>query len=486
MLLRPTSLALVALAVLASLAHGQAPSRSTPSTANVPQTLTLEDAIKLATERNYTVRTTANERRREEIEVTRSKDNMWLPSVNASGQWGYSYSLTPLSERTRDIILAQEGLVQTVHGDTLGVSGIGANPQQVTITTPAGAQSLSWNASANLNLFNGGSDLARVHSAESGLESAEQSLKWTRQQIAFGVTTDYLNVLRTGELVDAAMKTLEEASAQLALIRGKYDAGVVPIGQVYQQEAVVGQDSVGLIQARNNYENAKADVLFQINVPPNEYGSYSFSTSGIDTTVTALSSGDTNISNAHINAVIDARPDILAQRANIAAQEYSISGTRGALLPSLDASAGIGGAGSGQELSGIHVSNHLSAGLSLSVPIFDKMQTRLLIEEQEVDLENQHIRLEQDVQQLRSDAAKAVNNIRSSAQALGATESALRSAEESMRLATERLRVGAGTQTDVIVAESQVTSARTNRVNARYNYVLAKRQLAYTLGQWNY
>jgi outer membrane protein len=485
MLLRPLPI-ILALALLTSVAHGQAPSQSTPSTTNVPQTLTLDDAIRLATERNYAIRTAANRTRVQDMEVSRTTDNMWLPSVNASGKWGYGYSLTPLSERTRQIITMDSGSVRTESGNVLLVNGFGANSQQVSVTTPAGSHSLSWGASANLNLFNGGSDLASVHAAQSGLEAAQQTQKWTRQNIAFDVTGNFLNVLRTGELVDAAMKTLEETSAQLALIRGKYEAGVVPIGQVYQQEAVVQQDSLGLIQARNNYENAKADVLFQLNVPPNEYNSYGFSASGIDTTATVLSSSDTDITNAHINVVIDARSDILAQRSNIAAQEYAISVTRGALLPSLDASVGIGGSGTNQDLSKIRVNNDLSAGLALSVPIFDKMQTRLKIEEQEVELENQRIQLEQDVQQLRSDAAKAVNNIRSSAQALDASQAALRSAEESMRLATERLRVGAGTQVDLVVAESQVTSARTNRVNARYNYVLAKRQLAYTLGQWNY
>ena len=82
--------------------------------------------------------------------------------------------------------------------------------------------------------------------------------------------------------------------------------------------------------------------------------------------------------------------------------------------------------------------------------------------------------------------AKAQNNLNSSKQALEATVSELRSAEESLRSAEERLKVGAGIQVDVIIAEAQTQTARTDRINAVYNYLLATKQLEYLLGKTSY
>lgn len=440
----------------------------------VPRTLTLDAAIKAAIDRNYDVRRASNSARRSDLEVTRSKD-AFLPSASASGSYGYSYSLAPLSTRT-----------QIAGGDTLLINGVPFVQPARQVILPAGSHSLSWDAGADFNIYNGGADIARVRAAEASLGAAQNTFTWSRQEIAYNTISSYINVLRTNELVDAAQKSLAEALAQLDLIRGKYQAGVVPIGQVYQQQAVVGQDSLSLIQARNNFENAKTDVLFLLNVSPTDFSQYTFTVGGVDTSVSTKSVIDTTLPLTQIDAAAKNRPDIQAQRLNIEAATSSIDITRAALLPRLDASAGIGGSGANEDLGHIHVSNRLNAGLSLNVPIFDRMQNRLAIEEQEVDLENQRIELERTTQQMRSDAAKTVNNLRAASNALSASETGLTAANESLRLAQERLRVGAGTQVDVIIAESTVESARTNFVNAKFNYVLAQRQLAYTLGPWNY
>ncbi len=454
------SFGLLTVPLLTMRAHAQStlpgplPSQSTPPVSSVPKDITLDEAIKAAITRNYTVRTAGNTTRRDEIEAKRASDNQWLPTASASAGYQYKYSLTPQTTSF---------FVQT---DTLG----GGASRVVTLAS--GSQSLSYDASANYNLYNG----------------SRSNLTWTRQQIAFTVTSDYLNVLRTDELVTAATQSLEEAIAQLGLTRGKFEAGVLPIGQVYQQDAVVAQDSLSFIQARNNYENAKADLLFELNLPPNAYNQYNLSLTGIDTSTSpaARAAVDTSISDARINTAIDARPDITAERHTIEAQIANIDAIRGSLYPKLDANAGIQGGGSNSDLTRVQLQHGLFFGLSLSVPIFDKMQNRLLIAEEEIDVETQRIQLEQQVQQIRSDAAKAVNNLRSSDEALDASDAGLRSAVESLRLAEERLRVGAGTQVDVIIAEAAVETARTNRVNAKFNYVLAERQLAYALGQTNY
>ncbi len=483
-----TAFILTGLALHTSALFAQAPSSSTPSIANIPQTLTLADAIRAAIARNYGVRQAGNAAQRSDIEVTRSMDNAWLPTAGASGSWRYDYSLEPLSQRTLTVLQETQGMVSTTAGDSLLVRGVpfGAQPQQV--VTPAGSHSLSWDASVGYNFFNGGSDVARIHAAQETFGADTNNFFWTRQFTAFTVTSDYLNILRTGELVIAADSTLAEGLAQLTLVQGQYQAGIVPVGNVYQQQAVVDQDSLALIQAVNNNQNAQAALLFELNVPPNQYQAYSFTVEGIDTATSAAARAtvDTAITNDQLNAVIDNRPDILAQEQNIAASEFNVDITRGHLLPSLNASAGIGGAGVNSTLSGIQMNNGLNVGLSLTVPIFDAMQNRLLIQEQEVDVENARIVLEQDVEQIRSDAITAINNLKAADEALDASQSALTAADESLRLASERLRVGAGTEVDVIVAEAAVETARVNRVNAKYNWVLAQQQLAYTLGKWNY
>ncbi len=407
-----------------------------------------------------------------------------MPSVNASGSWGYNYSLNPV---TKQVPVNPYVPIIAANGDTTAYA-FNPNPTYVPVTPPGGSQSLSYSASANLNLFNGGADAAEINVAEAKLGSDHNTAIWTRQTTAYNVTKAYLNVLLNNELIDAADSTLAEALAQLSLVKGQYDAGVVPIVQFYQQDAVVGQDSLQLIQAVNNYKNAKIALLFLLNIPPNEYNTYTFTAEGIDTSTSAASRAavDTSIASSRFNAVIDKRPDVIAQQQSIEASQYTIDVTRGALYPSLGASVSIGGAGDGSSFSQIRFGNSFNAGLTLNIPIFDKMQNRLLIDEEGIEVESQQVQLQQVVQQARSDAAMAVNNLQAADEALDASDGTLRSALEGLRLAEEQLTVGSGTQVSVVVAEATLETARTNRVNAKYNWVLAQQQLAYTLGQWNY
>ena len=414
--------------------------------------ITLDQAIRLALDSNYSSRSAMNELTIAQYTGTRANDNL-LPTASGSGRYDYTRSLTdrgPFFDKNS-------------HG-------------------------LSYNIGAGINIYNGGFDAANIRSAGYNLDAAKYNVKWIRQQVAFNVVSAYINALRTKELVATNEKSLAESQAQLDRIKGLFSAGSVPVIQVYQQEAVVGQQQVQTIAARNNFLNAKTDLLFLLNIPPDSYNNYDVTLSGIDTSVVSLKSNETGIqpTPSLISSLLDQRQDFLAQRASILSSEAAIGLTRSALLPRLGANIGIGGAGSNPQIQSIKLFHSLTGGLNLTVPIYDAAQNRLQIEIQEVQLETSKIHLEQSEQQFRSDIAKAQNNLSSAQQILTATESELRSAEESLRSASERLRLGAGIQLDVIIAETQALTARTDRVNAIYSYLFATRQLEYLLGKTNY
>ena len=418
--------------------------------------ISLDQAIKIALDSNYTTREAEYNLTSAQYGSTKASDNL-LPTATATGSYGYTHNLTP-----------QTSFLGTPVDPNL--------------------HSVRYNIGAALNIYNGGYDAANIRSAGYSLDAAKYNLKWTRQQVAYNVVSAYINALRTKELVSTNEKTLAEYQAQLDRTKGLYSAGSVPVIQVYQQQSVVSQQQVQVIQARNNYLNAKTDLLFLLNIAPNSYNSYDVSLSGIDTSLSSLQNKGATVQPtiSLVNSLLDQREDFLSQRASILSSEAAIDLTRSALLPRLGATGGLGGSGTNTQLPGIQLIHALNAGLSLSIPIYDAAQNRLQIEIQEVQLESSKVQLNQAEEQFRSDIAKAENNLKAAEEVVAATATELQSAEESLRAATERLRVGAGIQVDVIIAEAQVQTARTDRVNGVYNYLLATRQLEYLLGKTNY
>ena len=65
---------------------------------------------------------------------------------------------------------------------------------------------------------------------------------------------------------------------------------------------------------------------------------------------------------------------------------------------------------------------------------------------------------------------KAYLNLRSAEQTIQSTQTAVAQGQESFRIATLRYRAGVGTNLDVLDAETKLTDARNNYVQALYNY----------------
>jgi outer membrane protein len=428
--------------------------------------ISLDQAIHIALDSNYTERAASLNLTSAQYTSTKASDNL-LPTAAATASYGYQHYISNRYEPSLSF------------DTSLGLSRVLVNPNGHTV---------SYGINANLNIFNGGYDVSNIRAAGYNLDAAKYNLKWVRQQVAFSVVSAYVTALRTKELVATNEKTLAEYTLQLDRIKGLYSAGSVPIIQVYQQQAVVSQQDVLVIQARNNFLNAKADLLFLLNIAPDSYSNYEVSLNGIDTTLSGLKSKESAFqpTPSLINSLLDQREDFLALRSSILSSDAAIGLIRAALLPRLSGSFGLDGFGSNTQLSGIQLQHYLSGGLNLTIPLYDAAQNRMQIDIQEVQIETSKVQLEQAEEQFRSDAAKAQNNVLASEEAVAATVTELQSAEESLRAAEERLRVGAGIQVDVIIAEAQVQTARTDRVNAVYNYLLADKQLEYLLRKTNY
>lgn len=432
--------------------------------------LTLEDAIHMSLDKNYDARNASLGLAKADIQHGAASDAL-LPSFSASGRYGYVKSISKSS-----FVLIRDS----------------DSSSHLAPGVPPGSHSVSYDIGGQINLYGGGGDAARIKSSGYNLDAAKYNLKWQRQSVAYNVTRAYVNALRTRELLKAVDKTLVQSRAQLDRIKGLYDAGAKAVGDVYQQEAAVGQQELQSITAKNDYENAKADLLYLLNLPAETYSRFDVGTTGIDTAISSLKSKTLQEQprEAEITNIINTREDFAATRSGILSSETAIGITRSNLLPSLDGNFGFQGninpLATHTDLTNVQLAHGYYAGLNLSIPIYDRNQFRSQIETQEIDVQTSKIRLEQQEQQFRSDVAKSYNTLVNSERALESTERTIRAAEESLRSAEERFKAGAGIQTDVIVAQATIQSARSNYVNAIYSYILSQKTLEYLLGRWNY
>lgn len=124
-----------------------------------------------------------------------------------------------------------------------------------------------------------------------------------------------------------------------------------------------------------------------------------------------------------------------------------------------------------------------SAGVNLSMPFFDGGASEAGVSAADADLAAAKIRYDDAVSQLRLQVEQAYAQLSSSQATIATTAAALQEARDSLKSAQLRFEAGVGTQTDLIGAESDLSTADGNAIRAVLNYNRAIATLEALTGQ---
>jgi outer membrane protein len=426
------------------------------------KSLTLDQARQIALERNISIAQAANNVESAQSGVLAAYGN-YLPTLSADASW----------QRTQNDRI-QEPIIYNGIVISQGASGR-------TLTN-------YFNTGVNLNytVFDGFAREGQMTRATSTAVSTEQQAVRTRQTVVFQVESDYLNVLRNEQLVKVNEENLKRDRQQLDRITESNRVGALSIADVYRQQSQVASDELALIQAQNNYDKAKADLLALIGLEASD--EYAIVDPTISTQITKEEIDTTfakyrNFADLSKRALVS-RPDYLSATEQLDASKGSVTAARSGYLPSLSAFAGYGL--SSQELKSISDNKSLNWGVRFQWNIFDAFQTNQQLQGAIASRRNAEISLVQTERNINVDIKKALLDLEAARKQYEVTQKGLVSATEDRKIAEERYNLGAGTLLDLLTANANLVNAEANQVNASYNYIISKRNVEYALGEKAY
>jgi outer membrane protein len=423
------------------------------SSAQEVKILTLDDCIRIALERNIEIR-----RARYAVETSSSNVlsayGVFLPSLNITGNWSRLQKETPFTF----------------------IPGLGLVP----IPTLETYNSFSTSVSTNILLFNGFANIANLNRAKSNYLSADYSFRRTRQTVIFQTHQLYLNVLRTKQLLKVSQDNLKRSRGQLERIREANRVGSVSLADVYRQEVQVGSDELALIRAQNDYEKAKTDLIAYLGLDPSIDYEFEDPSIGVDTMeFIDIREWISNLQ-ALISEAFENRPDYKSAIFNLNASRSGVTSAYSGYMPTISAFASY--RLDSDQIRTLTDNRTLGWGINISFPIFDRFQLQTRIQQAKIDVKNAEVQIEQVKRQINSDIRKAVLDLESAMKQLEVAERQVKSAELDLKTAEEKYNVGSGTLLDLLVATANYTQALSSRVNAIYDYIIAKTQLRYALG----
>lgn len=407
----------------------------------VPETLDLKTAVRFALENNFSIQQ-ARERIRQQDGVLIEVSSREIPSLAASA----------LYQR---------------------------NDTEISGGFPASDQNWQISLTATQVIYAGGGVRAAVKGTKLAREAAVLELQAVINEALLQVRTAFYSVLLAREQIKVQESNVELLQQQLKTATERYDAGTVSSFEKLRAEVAVANARVPLITARNNYRLAIESLRLALGFTMSQsemgrkepvfQGTLDFTPAQFDRL-------------AALETARAKRPDLERINRLAEAREEGVTSARSAYYPNVAAFGGWA-LRKGPTNSFGDSNNGWLVGVQSQWSIFDGRvtqgrvaQAKSLLAQTQLTLTEARLAVDVEVSRAHSQWQQATELAEASARVV-------EQATEAVRLANARYNAGTGTQLDVLAAQVELTTARTNQIQAYYSYNVAVAALRKAIGQ---
>jgi outer membrane protein TolC len=183
---------------------------------------------------------------------------------------------------------------------------------------------------------------------------------------------------------------------------------------------------------------------------------------------------------------LERRPDVRSLTLQAEAENERVTASRSEGMPVLTAFGQLQAQtqyNDGSSISSTRWPVSSVAGLQLAVPIFSGFATSARIEQAKLTRLQTRTRLEELRSQVRADVEVCLSNVAEARKRIDVQSKTIAVAERSYLVTRLRLREGVGSRLELTDAELQLVTARTNYLQAVYDYLVASAELEKALGR---
>ena len=407
---------------------------------------TIRQCCDYAVEHNIAIRQQENQRDQQVLQLQTAKAGR-LPDLNASAGENFSFGRGLTADNTY---------------------------------TNTNTSSTSFSVGTSVPIFTGFQIPNQIKLNQLNLEAATAELEKAKNDICVQVAQAYVQILYDMEIADVARRQIAIDSAQVARLQALLDAGRASEAELSQQRATLAQSRLTATQADNNLRLAYLALTqllelespegFSIEVPSN--------LSQLEEVSSASEASLMEGADAIFADALATKPEVKAASLRITAAERSIDIARAGLYPTLSFNAGLGTnyyttSGFKADGFGTQLKNNFSQylGFNLSIPIFNRFQTRNSIRSAKIDRENQLLALDNTKKTLYKEIQQAWYNTIAAKEKLHSSKQARQASEDAFRLVQAKYEAGKATITEFNEAKNNFLKTESDLTQARFEYL---------------
>ncbi len=324
-------------------------------------------------------------------------------------------------------------------------------------------------ASASQSVFDM-SSIMRYRGARVLVEAAKQDRAATNQQVTDQVARAYLTGLRADAAVETAHANVDLSEALLQLAQTQKDAGTGTGIEVVRAQVQLANDRQLLLVAENERARALLQLLktmgLRLETPLELTDKLSYApTEAVDETKA--------VATARQN-----RNELKAQLEREHSARLGYDAAKFERLPTVGVFGNYGDLGTGI---GAALPTR-AVGVSVRVPIFDGGRLEAQRAESASSMRQQQIRTADLRDQIDLDVRLALDSLHSADAQVKTAEEGVQLSEQELAQAERRYKAGVSNSVEVTDAQTRLSRARENRIEALYNYNVARIDLGTAMG----
>jgi outer membrane protein len=354
--------------------------------------------------------------------------------------------------------------------------------------TNTNTSSTSFSVGTSVPIFTGFQIPNQIALNKLNLEAATQDLEKAKNDIRTQVAQEYVQALYNMEILDVARRQVSIDSAQVARLQALLDAGRSSRAELSQQQATLAQSHLTVTQAENNLQLALLSLsqLLELDSPEG----FTIVRPSADQLPSFAGEGTASSPDDIFSAALTTRPEIQADQLRLRGADHSIKIAQAGLYPTLSFSAGLGTnyyttSGFKADGFGTQLKNNFSQylGFNLSIPIFNRFQTRNSIRSARLDRVNQQLQLDQTKKTLYKEIQQAWYNTVAAQAKLRSSDEARRASQDAFELVQAKYEQGRATITEFNEAKNNYLKTESDLTQARYEYLYQQALLQFYRGE---
>lgn len=399
----------------------------------------LRKCVDYAIEHNISIKQRENVKRQQQLQLSNAK-NSRLPNLDGSVSQNFSFGRGLTSDNTY---------------------------------TNKSTSSTSFSLGTSVPLFTGLRIPNMIKLNQLNLEASTADLEKAKNDISVQVAQAYVQILYSMEITDVARRQVSIDSMQVVRLQAMIDNGKASEAELAQQKATLAQGRLTATQAQNQYEQAVLTLTQLLELP-----------SADKFTVERPKVGDIDSNNEKYSVeaiyaeALGVKPEVRAEELRLKGSEYNINIARSGWYPQLSLSAGLGTnyyktSGFKGESFSDQMKNNFSQyiGLNLSVPIFNRFQTRNSVRSAKIERETQQLQLDNVKKSLYKEIQQACQAANAASAKYASSIEAGKSSNAAFRLMQAKYENGKANITEFNEAKNNLMKAESDLAQAKYEYV---------------